>query len=161
MIFKLLPMKIISIFICLFLLAPIFGSAQSKAKTQKKFLAELNTILQNSKEQSWNYPGKMSIDSAFALNKNGILSSTVRYSNDDSFIKVRMQIPLNKIKSIGYDLFLILISEENNVDVSEFVGDQTEPTNQYKYNLFHIGVPLGDGFFEKEKLENLVRKLKE
>ncbi len=143
----------------LFLLIPSFGHAQSEAKIQKKFLAKLNTILENSKEQHWNYSGKMSIDSAFAINNKGILSSTVRYSNESSFIKVRMAVPLNRIKAVLYDHYIILKTDGNEVQVSEFLGDQPEPTEIYQNYLFHIGVPPNDGFQEKEKLEKLLLQL--
>jgi hypothetical protein len=64
-------------------------AAQSKQLVEKEFTKELNSILKNSKEQHWKYTGVMTIDTAFAINKEGVLSVTVRYNNDGNVVRTR------------------------------------------------------------------------
>ena len=78
--------KILSFFIITFFLLLQFAvQAQTKQKAEQKFVNQLNSILINSKDNDhWGQTGAMTIDSAFAINKAGILSLTVRYIADDS-----------------------------------------------------------------------------
>ncbi len=89
--------KIITgLFFCLLL--SLAASAQTKQKAEKEFIDQLNNILINSKEDDWQTGGKMSVDSVFAINKAGILSLSVRYTKEDSsFVRARMEAPVNKI----------------------------------------------------------------
>lgn len=153
-------MKFFPLILFAFFLFPGLSNAQSKAKIQKKFLAELNTIIKNSKEHHWNYSGEMSVDSAFAINKNGILSVTVSYKTDSSSTRVRMEAPVNKIKSVDYDRYLILFFKENEVTVFESEKGSTVQMEPFKTNLFHIGIPSKDGFYERQKLQDLLEKLR-
>ena len=90
---------------------------QSKIRAEQQFLKALNTILKESKQQHWDYEGKMTIDTPFLISKTGILSVTVRYNDNDSIVRARMEAPIKKIKSVLYDLYLILDFEEPIVDV--------------------------------------------
>ena len=84
------------------------ASAQSKQKAEKKFLKELNSIVRKSPSQHWGYDGVMTIDSAFAISKTGIISVTVRYTTDEFFMRARMEAPVSTISEVAYDLYLIL-----------------------------------------------------
>lgn len=95
------------------------ASAQSKKKAEKEFVAALNSVLKNSKEQHWRYTGKMTIDSAFAINKEGILSVKVRYTDEGSVVITRMEAPVKNIQSVAYDLYLILEYETDEITVYE------------------------------------------
>ena len=154
-------MKFPILFIVAFFLFPGWSNAQSKSKIQKKFLTELNTILKNTNQHHWNYEGKMKIDSAFQINKKGVLSVTVSYKTDSTSTKVKMEAPFNKIKSVDYDLYLILFFEENDVTISETFKENPERNNQYQTNLFHIGIPREDGLLVKDQLQKMVDQFSE
>lgn len=132
----------------------------NKQNTEKEFLTQLNNILINSKEQHWKYTGAMTIDTAFAINKAGVLSATVRYTNEDgSFLITRIEAPVNKILRVAYDLYLILEYKDDEVTVYESEPEKNELVPLNKSNLFHIGVPQKDGYAQKEKLQKLLDKL--
>jgi hypothetical protein len=127
--------------------------AQTKQTATADFLKALNQVLQTSKQQHWAFDGPMKIDSAFAINSAGILSVTVRYDNidDSTSVRVRMEAPINKVKYVGYDLYLILEFPNNTVTVFESdIRSSTLKKKAYS-NLFHIGIPKAEG--EKIQIE--------
>lgn len=152
-------MKTIFTSIFFFLLMPIIASAQTKQKAEKEFVAELNSILKKSKEQHWKYKGLITIDSAFAINKEGILSVTVRYNDEGSVVKTRMEAPLKNIQLVAYDLYLILVYKTDEVTVYESEENSSELKQVDKTNYFHIGAPAKDGYKQEEKLQGLLDKL--
>jgi len=132
---------------------------QSKAKAEKQFLMELNTILKNAKQYHWDYEGKVSIDSPFTISKTGILSVTVRYNENGSLVRARMDAPVNKIKNVLYDLYLILEFEEPLVNIytskpGTFLLKKME-NSQY----FHIAAPIKDGYQQEKRLQQLLENL--
>ena len=133
--------------------------AQTKQKAEKKFIDQLNTILKNSKQQHWNYEGMMTIDSAFAINVAGILSVTVRYTTDASFVIVRMAAPINKIQQVDYDLYLILKYKDELVTYYESAPGSNKLIEKGKGELFHIGAPLPEDVKYQEKLQKSLDKL--
>jgi hypothetical protein len=132
---------------------------QSKIKTEQQFLKALNTILKESKQQHWDFEGKMSIDTPFLISKKGILSVTVRYNDNGSIVRARMEAPIKKIKRVLYDLYLILDFEEPFVNIyTSKPGDillQKTDSNQF----FHIAAPLKDGYKKEKQLQQLLEKL--
>jgi hypothetical protein len=154
-------MKII--FICLIyaLLVPTMAFAQSKQKAEKDFVNQLNSILKNSSEHDhWLQSGTMTIDSAFAINKAGILSLTVRHTDEDSsFVRARMEAPINKIQRIAYDLYLILEYKADEVTVFKSATNSNELTEDHKTHYFHIGAPWPEDRKHQEKLQKLLDKL--
>ena len=90
----------------------------------------------------------MSIDAAFEISKDGILSVTVRYSTDSSFIRARMAVPVNKSGSIGYNLYLILLYDDESVIVYESSKGSKVFKEVAKNTLFHIGESEGDGYYK-------------
>jgi hypothetical protein len=148
--------------VSLCLLLPYSVCAQSKQKVEKEFLTQLNTILKKSKQEHWKYKGTMTIDSAFAINKEGILSVTVHYTDDDSaVVRVRMEAPVKKILRVAYDLYLILEYKDDEVTVYESEVNSKELKKLHNTNLFHIGAPLSDGYKQKEKLQKVLEKMLE
>ena len=152
-------MKIIILCILFCLLLPIISSAQAKQKAEQKFVNALNSILKNSKEQHWKYSGTMTIDTAFAINQGGVLSVTVHYTDDTTVVKSRMEAPVKSIKTIAYDLYLILEYKTDEVTVYESEINNNALKELHKTNLFHIGVPTKDGYKQQEKLQRLLDKL--
>jgi hypothetical protein len=108
---------------------------------QQRFVDELNKILLTTPHMDWKFEGKMKIDSMFFVDKNGMLSVTLRYITDSSFYKVRMEAPLNKIKYIDQDIYIFLRFKEN--DVKLYTSDLGNENLIYRENLniFHIGEP--------------------
>lgn len=135
------------------------ATAQPQKKVEKDFLNELNSILKKSPTQHWGYDGTMTIDSAFSISPTGILSVTVRYSYDSSFMRARMEAPVSKIIGIAYDLYLILEFTTDEVPVYRSDEGSNELKEISKTYYFHIGEPVGDGLREKEKIEKLLEKL--
>ncbi len=133
--------------------------AQPKQKAQAAFLAELNKIISNSKEQHWAYKGVMTIDSAFAINKKDELSVTVRYTEDTDVVIARMTAPIKRKMRVAYDLYLILEYNDNYVSAYETAKNSTYLKELEKTNYFHIGVPLYEGYKQQEKLQKLLDNL--
>jgi hypothetical protein len=150
-----------TLFICLvvFLFTPTATPAQSQQKAEKEFLAHLNNILKDSDEQHWKYKGVMTVDSAFAINKKGILSVTVRYTDDTSFIRTRMEAPVKNIKWVAYDLYLILEYNKEEVTVFESEVNSNALKESSKTNYFHIGAPFPEDMKRQEKLQGLLDKV--
>lgn len=157
---KVLKMKYILLFF-IFIALPITAFSQTKEKAQDALVRELNTILRSSDQHHWAYEGKMTVDSAFAIDKKGILSMTVNYKTDSTNIKVRMEAPIYKAKSVLYDAFLILEYGLDEVKVFEIVNEtgKEEEKHEYKNDLFHIGSPLENGYEKQEQLEKLLKKV--
>ncbi len=133
--------------------------AQTKQKAEKAFVAELNKIISNSKEQHWAYKGVMAIDSAFAINKKGDLSVTVRYTEDNDVVIARMVAPIKRKMRVAYDLYLILEYNDNYVSSYETAKNSTHLKELEKTNYFHIGVPLYEGYEQQKKLQKLLDNL--
>ncbi len=148
--------KIITgLFFCLLL--SLAASAQTKQKAEKEFIDQLNNILINSKEDDWQIGGKMSVDSVFAINKAGILSLSVRYTKEDSsFVRARMEAPVNKIWRIAYDLYLILEYKNDDVTVFKSGTNSNELVEDNKTNLLHIGAPFPEDIRHQQKLQKLL-----
>ncbi|WP_462219139.1 hypothetical protein [Ferruginibacter sp.] len=148
--------KIITgLFFCLLL--SLAASAQTKQKAEKEFIDQLNNILINSKEDDWQTGGKMSVDSVFAINKAGILSLSVRYTKEDSsFVRARMEAPVNKIWRIAYDLYLILEYKNDDVTVFKSGTNSNELVEDNKTNLLHIGAPFPEDIRHQQKLLKLL-----
>ena len=157
---KVLKMKNILLFF-IFMLLPITVFSQTKEKAQDALVKELNTILRSSDQHHWAYEGKMTVDSDFAIDKNGILSMTVNYKTDSTNVKVRMEAPINKAKSVLYDAFLILEFGHDEVKVFEIVNEtgKEEEKHEFRNYLFHFGLPLEHGYEKQQKLENLLQKV--
>lgn len=132
---------------------------QSKAKAEQQFLKVLNTILKESKQQHWNFEGKMTIDTPFSISKKGVLSVTVRYNDEGSIVRARMDAPVNKIKNVLYDLYLILDFEEPLVNVYSSKPGKILLKKTGSNQLFHIGAPLKDGYKQEKQLQQLLEKL--
>lgn len=152
-------MKKLLVFICCCFLYSHLAFAQTKQKAEKDFLNELNSILKNSPSQHWGFDGVMTIDSGFSISPAGILSVTVRYTTEESFKRARMEAKMSKITGIAYDLYLILEYKTNEVSVFESEEGSNELKENRKSNYFHIGEPVGDGYVEKKKLEQLLEKV--
>ncbi len=150
-----------SIILSLLCFLPIISFAQSQKSAEDAFVKELNSILKNSTQQHWAYEGeKMTIDSAFAISKNGILSVTISYINNDGKKTItRTEAPVNKIASVAYDLYLIL--EFKEAVVSNFYASdgstvlKASETDDY----FHIGAPLPEDPQWQIKLQKLLDDL--
>ena len=95
----------------------------------------------------------MMIDSAFAISKEGILSVTVRYTSDTSFVRVRMEAPVRKILTVSYDLYLILEFIDNDVTVYVSKPGSNKLKEVSKSILFHIGIPPADDIKYQEDLQ--------
>jgi hypothetical protein len=133
--------------------------AQSKQKAEKEFLTQLNYILKISQRQHWNFNGQMTIDSAFAINKEGILSVTVRYATDTSFVRVRMAAPVNKIISVAYDLYVILEYKEDVVTSFQSDPGSILLKENGTGSMFHIGAPFPEDVKYQEKLQKALDKV--
>jgi len=134
------------------LFCSLFSHAQSKQKAEQEFLQQLNSIIQHSPRHHWSYEGKMTIDSAFAISKKGILSVSLHYTTDSSVIRVRIEAPLRKLVTVSLDDFLIL--ETKGKDVSFYLSENGSNVllGNGKGSLFHIGIPENDGENKRDKL---------
>jgi hypothetical protein len=101
----------------------------------------------------------MTIDSAYAISTSGILSSTVRYKNDSSYVRVRTTAPVNKINKLLYDLYLILEYKEDLVTIFVSEPGSEELIESDKTMRYHIRAPLLKNISYKENLHKALDKL--
>lgn len=150
-----------TLIINLFLLFPLLVLAQTKQKAEREFVAELNNIIKNSTQQHWAYEGqKMTIDSPYAINKNGILSVTLSYVDDEGKKTItRMEAPVKHIKNVAYDLYVIL--EFKDEVVSNFYAENGNTVLKASEieDYFHIGKPVPDDGYDVESLRKLLSNL--
>lgn len=104
---------------------------------------------------------EMTLDSAFAISKKGILSVMVRYTNDSSFIRVRTTAPLAKIEKIIYDLYLILVYKENVVTFYKSEHNNMELIEFNTSSWFHIRAPMSEDLKCQEKLQLALDNLRQ
>ncbi|MBC7418264.1 MAG: hypothetical protein H7325_08930 [Pedobacter sp.] len=152
-------MKYILSFFCFAFILQLPLHAQSKKKAEKGFVQQLNTLIKKSSRQSSGYNGIMTIDSAFAINKQGMLSVTVRYRSDTSFIRVRTTAPVNKINTLRYDLYMILEYKDNLVTFYESAPGSNVLVETGKGGWFHVGAPMPENYMYKEKLQAALDKV--
>lgn len=150
-----LSIPIILAFCCL----SLAGFAQPKSKAEKDFLKELNEILKESVNQHWEFDGKMSVDSPFAINGQGLLTSTVKYTTDTSVTRVRSEAPLNKITFVRQDVYIYLEYRDKSVMVYEQKNNK-DWLIKFKRSMFHIGMGDDDGK-QAEKVQKKFDKLRE
>lgn len=118
--------------------------AQFKQKAENELLKELNKVLKKSPNHHWEHDGKMSIDSAFAINTQGNLTLTVRYTTDTSVLVVRTEAPLNKIVWAEKDVYLILKCNDKAVSIFNSEKNNNKLSLKIRRNMFHIGVAEDD-----------------
>jgi hypothetical protein len=136
--------------------------AQPKQQAEKAFVAELNNLIKNTKEENegFKFDGEKIIEQEFAINEQGVLSLTLRYKNNDgTFYKSRMESPINKIQGITYDLYLILEFKNEDVTWHKTAINSNEFTEKSTSNSLHIGVPWPEDIRHKEKLQKLLDEL--
>jgi hypothetical protein len=133
--------------------------AQSKSKTEKDFLKELNDILKQSPNQHWEFDGKMSIDSPFTISSQGILTSTVKYTTDTSVMRVRTEAPVNKITFARQDVYVYLEYRDKSVIVYEQKKNK-DWSIKFKRNMLHLGMGDDDGK-QADKVQKKFDKLRE
>jgi hypothetical protein len=139
-------------------LMPTTGTAQSKQKSEKQFLKELDAVLKKSSRHNSGYEGVMTIDSSFAISKEGILSVTVRYTTDTSVKRVRITAPVRGIQLVRYDLYLILEYGEDVVTV--FESDKgSEFKAVYHSDWFNVGSPMPEDVIYQEKVQKALEGL--
>ncbi len=150
---------IIAIFCCAML--PIASTAQTKQKAEKEFVNELNNLLKKSKDNDhWDLKGNMTIEKGFAIDKQGLLSVTVRFTEEGNFILKKMVAPVKNAKEVLYDLYLILAYSEKEVTVyqSELNSATLKEVNKNIY--FHLGAPgAKNGRNTQKKLEQLLNNI--
>ncbi|UEG49533.1 hypothetical protein LK994_12905 [Ferruginibacter lapsinanis] len=135
-------------------------SAQTKQQAQRDFVKELNAVLKASSTIHWAYTDRMTIDSAFAISKNDILSVTVRYTNDSSFFRFRMEVPMNKIRNIIQDVYLVLECDQDAVKC--FLSEKNSNTLvfSHNYNLFHTGELMDADYETLERIKKIFDKIR-
>ena len=135
------------------------ASAQSKQKAEKEFLGLLNSILIHSKQQHWAFEGAMTIDSAFAITREGILSVTVSYTTDSGIVRCRLEAPVNKMVKVSYDLFIILECKDRSVTFYQSEPGSNELKEAGKTDLFHVGAPVAGGMVYQKNLQKALERL--
>ena len=139
-------------FVCL--LVALQSNAQTRKKAELEFIKRLNTIANNSVAPSpREFEGKYSIDSAYAISKTGLLSTTFRYTTDTSFFRMRLTVPISKIRDIFYDYYLVMVCDPNAVTIYRSATNRKAVKESGNDYLFHIGVPVSAGEVQQEKLQ--------
>jgi hypothetical protein len=134
--------------------------AQSKKNAEKEFLQQLNTVLKKSLRHESGYEGKMLIDTPFAINREGLLCVTLRYTNDSTYQRVRLEAPVKDIRTVRYDLYLILEYGDDLVTKYESEWGSAALKEVSRGSWFHVGAPLPEDVTYQQKVQQALDKLK-
>jgi len=125
-------------------------NAQTKEKATTTFIAALNNLVTHTTIQHWAFDTPFTVDSAFHLNGDSI-TATFRYKTDSSFFRIRYAAPINKISTIGHDMYLMMVFKGNQVLVQQQIADEGWELYDTR-NLFHIGLAETDEQLEIKKI---------
>lgn len=141
------------------LLLSVNSFAQSKQKAEKALLKKLNFLYADTKaeDEGIGFPDKKTIIAPFAINKEGILSVAVKRINDDGSSEIsKMEVPMNKLKEVLYDMYLILLFEKDTITWATYEPDEKTIKETSKSTMLHIGIPLPEDESHQIKLQQLV-----
>ena len=137
------------------------SSAQAPPKAALEFVKLLNTIAYHTSVPSpWEYEGKFSIDSAYAISKTGLLSTTFRYTTDTSVLRIRMTVAVADIRDIFYDYYIGLVCYSDAVTIYEATSSSSTLIESGKNYLFHVGISDYEGEKQQEQLLKILVQLK-
>ena len=137
------------------------SSAQAPPKAALEFVKLLNTIAYLTAVPSpWEYEGKFSIDSAYAISKTGLLSTTFRYTTDTSVLRIRMTVAVADIRDIFYDYYIGLVCYSDAVTIYESKTNNSELIESGKNYLFHVGISDYEGEKQQAQLQKVLVQLK-
>lgn len=121
----------------------IRGHAQSgrdPEKVKRELLSALNRVIRKSGVQHWAYEGPVKIVQPFTIDKDGRLSVTTRYTTEKGDFLVKMETPLSEIRRADLDIYLILLTGPDQVNVYESEPGSTQLKLVNRRNLLHIGL---------------------
>lgn len=133
--------------------------AQGKTKAEKDFLYELNRVLKQARTQHWAYEDSMSIEKPFRISETGMLSVTTRFHSAEGSYLVKMEASMTDISFPVHDIYIILETAGDDVQVYESEKGSNTLVLKYKRELFHIGYLEDDGQ-TLERLEKLLAAVK-
>ena len=138
------------------------SNAQAPPKAALEFVELLNDIAYHTSTPSpWQFEGKFSIDSAYAISKSGLLSTTFRYTSDTSILRIRMTVAIADIRDIFYDYYIGLVCYSDAVTISEASSSSSTLIESGKNYLFHVGISDYEGEKQQEQLQKMLVQLKE
>ncbi len=155
-------MRKILILLCCFTFVVNLTTAQPKQKAETAFLAKLNSALNTSDTESrgYGFPDLKIIDTPFSIDNKGNLLLTIRRINADStFVISKMEAPVNKIKHVAYDLYLILEFEGNNVTWQTLEPNSNNIEKSYKTNELSVGAPWPEDKRHQIELQILLNEV--
>jgi hypothetical protein len=135
---------------------------KSNAQAPLEFVKLLNDIAYHTSAPSpWQVEGKFSIDSAYAISKSGLLSTTFRYTSDTSILRIRMTVAVADIRDIFYDYYIGLVCYSDAVTIYEATSSSSALIESGKNYLFHVGISDYEGEKQQEQLQKMLVQLKE
>jgi len=157
-------MRILLLLSCLTASLSLAAQGPNRELAEKEFLKILQQALEIGINNTHPEDPACSVDTAFAIDDNGILSLTLRFKNNDrdsSFYLQRYTVPLRLVSHVFYDEYIGLECYNDAVYVRR-TKKNTTAYNQYALmNLWHIGIIPEDKAKELQpKLFALVRELR-
>lgn len=153
--------KMLLLFVVVSFLQPQIALSQSRKKAETEFVKQLNIVLKNSLRQHSFYEGTMTIDSAFAIHKQGLLSVTVRYTNNTGFKRVRLEVPVGAIRTVRYDLYLILECANDMVTIFESEPGSEELKEVNRGAWLYVGAPLPEDVVYQQRVQKALDNVTE
>ncbi|MFZ4770980.1 MAG: hypothetical protein ACOYLO_12435 [Ferruginibacter sp.] len=137
------------------------SNAQAPPKAALEFVKLLNKIAYHTSVPSpWEFEGKFSMDSAYAISKTGLLSTTFRYTTDTSVLRIRMTVAVADIRDIFYDYYIGLVCYSDAVTIYEATSSSSTLIESGKNYLFHVGISDYEGEKQQEQLQKILVQLK-
>jgi hypothetical protein len=136
--FKLILMKWLPLLVLPLIISNTTIRAQTKEIAQKEFLEAINKVASVAKQQHWAYEDPFTVDSAFHF-LGDTLTATFKFKTDSNSYRIRYTAPINQIKGVFHDMYLILTFKSKSVNVYEEMGN-TPWQFAEKRMVFHIGL---------------------
>ena len=131
--------------------------AQNPDKQQQSFVDALNKLVTIAPQDIWCDGELMKLDAPFKLDGD-LLTVTWACSIDDRWSKTRLTAPISKIRSVEWDLYLLLVFDQRDaVQIHQSTSDNPEWQLTEQTNLLHIA-PLSEENKKQMKAKKEIEK---
>ena len=131
--------------------------AQSPSKQEQAFVDALNKLVTIAPQDIWCNGELMKLDSPFRLDGE-LLTVTWVCNTDSTWSKTRLTVPISKVRSVEWDLYLVLVCDERDaVEIHESRSDNPEWRLAEQTHLLHI-TPVSEENKKQMKAKKEIEK---
>lgn len=150
-------MRIVFSFVFVLVISKL--QAQPGVQLKNELLRQLNTWAAQPGEHHFAYTNMTKkVDTPYVISQDGMLSVTFSYTTDTSYHRVRQIAPLEKVKAVIQDVYLLLLFDEEDV-LFYHSDEQGKPLMAAgKGSLFHVSMGDDDNT-RRDSLRSILSRL--